>query len=313
MPKVLISAKLNPDGVALLSAMDGMEVTEIAPVNGDELVNALKGYDACIVRSESKLPKEIIGRCPDLKIIGRAGSGFDNIDAKFAREKGITVLNAPGGNTVTTAEHTLALMFSLARFVPQANSKLQNGNWDRSFKGVELTDKTLGVLGLGNIGAVVADRAQGLKMKVVGYDPVIEPGRAAEMGVELLELDEVFKRADFLTIHTPMMEATKHIVGQKCFELCKPGLRVINCARGGLVDEAALLAALESGKVAGAALDVYESEPATPENPLVMHPKVVCTPHLGASTSDAQIKVAKIICQNVGNFLNGQDFIGLVN
>ncbi|MHC4839832.1 MAG: hydroxyacid dehydrogenase [Planctomycetota bacterium] len=313
MPKVLISAKLSPKGVALLSAMEGMEVSEIAPVNGDELVEALKGYDACIVRSESKLPKEIIERCPDLKIIGRAGSGFDNIDAKFAREKDITVLNAPGGNTVTTAEHTLALMFSMARFVPQANSKLQGGNWDRSFKGVELTDKTLGVLGLGNIGAVVADRAQGLKMNVIGYDPVIDADKAKAMGVELLELEEVFKRADFLTIHTPMMEATKHIVGKQCFEVCKPGLRLVNCARGGLVDEAALLQALESGKVAAAALDVYESEPATPENPLVTHPNVVCTPHLGASTVDAQVKVAEIICTNVGNFLNGKDYIGLVN
>ncbi|MCA8914701.1 MAG: hypothetical protein KDB90_04750 [Planctomycetes bacterium] len=313
MAKVLISAKLNPQGVDVLREFKDIEIEEIAPVNGDELVAKLKGCAGLIVRSESKVTADIIEKAPDLKVIGRAGTGYDNIDAKAAAAKGITVLIAPGGNTVTTAEQTLALMFAVARHIPQANRKLVNGEWDRSYKGIELTGKTLGVVGLGNIGAVVADRALGLKMKVIGYDPVISDERAKEIGVDLLPLDDVIKRADILTVHTPMMPETKHLIGKHAFEICKPGMRLINCARGGLVDEAALLAALESGKCGGAALDVYEKEPAGPDNPLVMHPKVVCTPHLGASTIDAQEKVGEIICRNVGNFLTGKDFVGRVN
>lgn len=311
--KVLISAKLNPQGVDVLRGYEGIEIEEIAPVNGDELVEKLKGCAGLIVRSESKVTAEILEKTPDLKVIGRAGTGYDNIDAKAAKERDIAVLIAPGGNTVTTAEHTLALMFALARHIPQANEKLHKNEWDRGYKGVELTGKTLGVVGLGNIGAVVADRALGLKMKVVGYDPVIDAERAKEIGVDLLPLDDVIKAADFLTVHTPMMPETKHLIGKHAFDICKHGMRLINCARGGLVDEAALLEALESGKVAGAALDVYEKEPAGTDNPLVMHPKVVCTPHLGASTIDAQEKVGEIICRNVGNFLTGKDYVGRVN
>lgn len=313
MAKVLISAKLDKQGVAILRKYPGLEVTEVAPLNGDELVAALQGVSALIVRSESKITADVIARCPDLKVIGRAGTGFDNIDAKAATEKGIAVLIAPGGNTVTTAEHTLALMFALARHIPQANAKLRAGEFDRGFKGVELTGKTLGVLGLGNIGAIVADRALGLKMKVIGHDPMITPERASEIGVELKPILDVIRQADFLTLHTPLMPETRHLIGKKAFEICKPGLRVINCARGGLIDEAALLEALESGKVAGAALDVFEKEPPGADHPLVNHPRVVCTPHLGASTIDAQIKVAEIICRNVGNFLSGGEVVGRVN
>lgn len=313
MAKVLISAKLDASGPELLRAFDGIEVEEIAPVNGAELIDKLQGCAGLIVRSESKVKEDVISKCPDLKVIGRAGTGFDNIDAKAAAAKGIAVLIAPGGNTVTTAEHTLALMFSLARHIPQANRKLVNGEWDRGFKGVELTGKTLGVIGLGNIGAVVADRALGLKMKVVAFDPVINVERARELGVDLLPLDDVIKQSDFITLHTPMTPETKHIIGKKAFEICKPGMRLINCARGGLVDEAALLEALNSGKVAGAALDVYEVEPPAKGSPLINHPKVVGTPHLGASTIDAQVKVAEIICGSVGNFLTGKDFVGRVN
>lgn len=311
--KVLISAKLNPKGVELLKGYEDIEVEECDPVNGDELVAKLQGCAGLIVRSESKVTAEILEKTPDLKVIGRAGTGFDNIDAKAAAQRDIAVVIAPGGNTVTTAEHTLALMFAMARHVPQANEKLHNGEWDRSLKGIELTNRTLGVIGLGNIGAIVATRAQGLEMKVIGYDPVISPERANELGVELLELDEVFKQADILTVHTPVIESTRHIIGKRTFEICKPGVRVINCARGGLVDEAALLEALESGKCAGAALDVFEKEPPGKDNPLVQHPKVVCTPHLGASTTDAQVKVAEIIARNVGNFLTGGEVIGRVN
>jgi D-3-phosphoglycerate dehydrogenase len=311
--KVLISAKLNPDGVAVLREFKGIDVEEIAPVNGDELVAKLKGCQALIVRSESKVTADVINKAPELKVIGRAGTGFDNIDAKAAAAKGIAVLIAPGGNTVTTAEHTLALMFALARNIPQANEKLHNGEFDRKLVGIELTGKTLGVVGLGNIGAVVAHRALGLRMKVIGYDPVINEEKAQEIGVDLLPLDEVIKRADILTVHTPMIPETKHIIGKRAFEICKPGMRLINCARGGLVDEAALLEALNSGKVAGAALDVFEKEPPGKDHPLVQHPRVVCTPHLGASTIDAQEKVGEIICRNVGNFLTGKDYVGRVN
>ncbi|MCB9895967.1 MAG: hypothetical protein H6839_16155 [Planctomycetes bacterium] len=311
--KVLISAKLNPQGVDVLREFKDIEIEEIAPVNGDELVAKLKGCAGLIVRSESKVTADIIEKAPDLKVIGRAGTGFDNIDAKAAASKDIAVLIAPGGNTVTTAEHTLALMFAMARHIPQANRKLVGGEWDRGYKGIELTGKTLGVVGLGNIGAVVADRALGLKMKVIGYDPVIDEERAKEIGVDLLPLEDVIRRADIITVHTPMMPETKHLIGKHAFEICKPGMRLINCARGGLVDEAALLEALNSGKCGGAALDVYEKEPAGPDNPLVMHPKVVCTPHLGASTIDAQEKVGEIICRNVGNFLTGKDYVGRVN
>jgi D-3-phosphoglycerate dehydrogenase len=313
MAKVLISAKFNADGVAVLRGIKGIEVEEIAPVNGDELVAKLKGCAGLIVRSESKVTADIIEKAKDLKVIGRAGTGYDNIDAKAAKAKGIAVLIAPGGNTVTTAEHTLALMFAMARHVPQSNEKLHKGEFDRGYQGIELTGKTLGVLGLGNIGAVVADRALGLKMKVVGYDPLIDDERASEIGVDLLSLDEVIKRADILTVHTPMLPETKHLIGYRAFEICKKGMRLINCARGGLVDEQALLEALNNGKVAGAALDVFEKEPPGKDHPLVNHPKVVCTPHLGASTIDAQEKVGEIICRNVGNFLTGKDYVGRVN
>ena len=251
MAKVLISAKLDASGPEALRAYEGIEVEEIAPLNGAELIDKLQGSAGLIVRSESKVTAEVIEKCPDLKVIGRAGTGYDNIDAKAAAAKDIAVLIAPGGNTVTTAEHTLALMFALARHIPQANRKLVGGEWDRGFKGIELTGKTLGVVGLGNIGAVVAERAHGLHMKVIGYDPVIDEERAKEIGVDLLPLDDVIKQADIITVHTPMLPETKHIIGKQAFENCKPGMRLINCARGGLVDEAAL--AVNGGLTAEAA------------------------------------------------------------
>lgn len=311
--KVLISAKLNPKGVELLKGYDDIEVVESAPLNGPELTAALQECQGLIVRSESRVDAEILEGATELKVVGRAGTGYDNIDAKAAAKRNVAVVIAPGGNTVTTAEHTLALMFALARHVPQANRKLINGEWDRGYKGIELTGKTLGIIGLGNIGAVVANRAQGLRMKVIAYDPVISKERAGDLGVELLGIDDVFKQADILSVHTPVMNSTRHIISKRTFEICKPGVRVINCARGGLVDEAALLDALESGQCAGAGLDVFETEPPGKDNPLVQHPNVVCTPHLGASTSDAQVKVAEIIARNVGNFLTGGEVVGRVN
>ncbi len=313
MAKVLISAKLDKRGTEILQAFDGIEVMESPPLNGDALVAALRGVQGLIVRSETKVGADVLEKTPDLKVIGRAGTGYDNIDAKAAADRGVAVLVAPGGNTLSAAEHTLALMFALARHIPQANAKMRAGEFDRGFKGVELAGKTLGVLGLGNIGAIVAQRGMALGMRAVGHDPLTSPERAAEIGVELLPIYEVIKQADFLTLHTPLVPETKHLVGKKALELCKPGLRVINCARGGLIDEAALLDALNSGKVAGAALDVFEHEPPEPGNALVNHPKVVCTPHLGASTEDAQVRVAEIICRNVGNFLTHGEVVGRVN
>jgi D-3-phosphoglycerate dehydrogenase len=311
--KVLISAKLEAQATGVLRGFADMEVIESEPLNGDALVDALQGVQGLIVRSETKIRADILARTPDLKVIGRAGTGYDNIDASAAAERGIAVLVAPGGNTVSAAEHTLALMFALARHIPQANAKLRAGEFDRGFAGVELSGKTLGVLGLGNIGAVVADRAQGLKMKVVGHDPLVNAERATEIGIKLLPILDVIRQADFLTLHTPLAPETRHLIGKGAFDICKPGLRLINCARGGLVDEAALLEALNSGKVAGAALDVFEKEPPGKDHPLVNHPRVVCTPHLGASTVDAQVRVAEIIARNVGNYLAGKDYVGRVN
>jgi D-3-phosphoglycerate dehydrogenase len=288
-------------------------VIESAPLNGDELVAALRGVAGLIVRSETKVRADVLEKTPDLKVIGRAGSGYDNIDAKAAAERGVAVLVAPGGNTLSAAEHTIALMFALARHIPQANAKLRAGEFDRGFKGVELAGKTLGVLGLGNIGAIVAQHGLALGMKVIGHDPLTSKERAAEIGVQLLPIFEVIKQADFLTLHTPLAPETKHLIGSKAIGLCKPGVRIINCARGGLIDEPALLEGLNSGKVAGAALDVFEKEPPEKGSALVNHPHVVCTPHLGASTVDAQVRVAEIICRNVGNFLTGAEVVGRVN
>jgi D-3-phosphoglycerate dehydrogenase len=312
--RILVSAALDEGGLAILRGSKGFEVTVVEPLNGDALVAALKGMDAILVRSESKLTREVLAKTSGLRVIGRAGSGVDNIDVVAATERGIAVLNAPGGNTVTAAEHTLALMLSLARHIPQANQKLREGVFDRkSFVGVELNGKTLGVVGLGQIGAVLAERCKALNMRIVAYDPFVTEERARQLGVTIATLDEVFKAADFLTVHTPLNEKTKGIIGKHAFEICKKGVRVINCARGGLVDEAALLEALNSGKCAGAALDVFEKEPPAKDNPLVQHPRVVCTPHLGASTIDAQEQVAEIICRAVADYLLTGAIAGAVN
>lgn len=312
--RILVSAALDEGGLNILRAHKDFELTVVEPLNGAELANALKGMDAVLVRSESKLTRDVLSKVSGLRVIGRAGSGVDNIDVVAATERGIAVLNAPGGNTVTAAEHTLALMLSLARHVPQANAKLREGVFDRkSFVGVELNGKTLGVVGLGQIGAVLAERCRALNMRIVAFDPFVTEERARQLGVIMAPLEEVFKVADFLTVHTPLNEKTKGIIGKRAFELCKRGVRVINCARGGLVDEAALLEALNSGKCAGAALDVFEKEPPAKDNALVLHPRVVCTPHLGASTIDAQEQVAEIICRAVSDYLLTGAIAGAVN
>ena len=246
---------------------------------------------------------KILEQAKNLKVIGRAGIGVDNVDIPAATAKGIIVMNTPFGNSITTAEHAITLMLALARQIPQADASTQAGKWEKNrFMGVEITGKTLGVIGAGNIGSIVVDRALGLRMRVIAYDPFLSPERAADIGVHKVELDELFRRADFITLHTPLTEKTKNIIDAAAFAKMKKGVRIINCARGGLVDEHALRAALDSGQVAGAAFDVFTEEPAK-DNPLFGHPNVVCTPHLGAATTEAQENVALQVAEQMSDYL----------
>ncbi len=243
-------------------------------------------------------------RADNLKVIGRAGVGVDNIDLDAATRRGIVVMNSPMGNSVTTAEHTIAMMMALARHIPPANAALLAGKWERGkFTGIEVFNKTLGIVGLGNIGRIVADRALGLKMKVIGFDPILTAEAAARIGVEMVSLEELFKRADFISVHAPLTDETRGLVNHAAFAMMKKGVRIFNCARGGIVDEAALLDALKSGKVAGAALDVFVEEPPPPDHPLLHHPNVIATPHLGAATDEAQVQVAIDIATQIADFL----------
>ena len=302
MVKVLISDKMSPHAERIFKER-GVEVDVITGMSPDELKACIGQYDGLAIRSATKATAEIIAAADNLKVVGRAGIGVDNVDIKAATGKGIVVMNTPYGNAITTAEHAISMMLSLARDIPQANASTHDGKWEKSrFMGVEIMGKTLGLIGSGNIGSVVADRAQGLKMKVVAYDPYLSAERAQEIGVEKVELDELFARADFITLHTPMTDSTRGIINAEAFAKMKDGVRVINCARGGLVVEADLLAALESGKCAGAALDVFEVEPAK-ENALFGRDDVICTPHLGASTSEAQENVALQIAEQIADYL----------
>ena len=303
-PKVLISDALSPAAVQIFKDR-GIEV-DFQPNLGkdkDKLAAIIGEYDGLAIRSATKVSPKILANANRLKVIGRAGIGVDNVDIPAATAKGIIVMNTPFGNSITTAEHAITLMLALARQIPQADASTQAGKWEKNrFMGVEITGKTLGIVGCGNIGAIVADRAQGLKMKVIGYDPFLSPERALDLGIEKVELDELLRRADFITFHTPLTEKTKNILDANALNKTKKGVRIINCARGGLVDEAALRAALDSGHVAGAAFDVFSTEPAS-ENPLFGHPNVVCTPHLGAATSEAQENVALQIAEQMADYL----------
>ncbi|MBB4640302.1 phosphoglycerate dehydrogenase [Rhizorhapis suberifaciens] len=302
MPKVLISDQMDPKAAEIFRAR-GVEVDEITGLSKDELIKIIGQYDGLAIRSATKVTKEVIDAATNLKVIGRAGIGVDNVDIPYASSKGIVVMNTPFGNSITTAEHAIALMFALARQLPEADTSTQAGKWEKNrFMGVELTSKTLGLIGAGNIGSIVADRALGLKMKVVSYDPFLTPERAIEMGVEKVTLDELLARADFITLHTPLTEQTRNILSRENLAKTKPGVRIINCARGGLVDETALKEGLDSGHVAGAALDVFVSEPAK-ESPLFGTPNFISTPHLGASTSDAQVNVAIQVAEQLADYL----------
>ncbi len=304
MPKVLISDKLSDAAVQIFRDR-GIEV-DFRPELGkdkDALLAAIPGYDGLAIRSATKATAKLIEAATDLKVIGRAGIGTDNIDKEAASRRGIIVMNTPFGNMITTAEHAIAMMFAVARQIPEASASTHAGKWEKSrFMGVELTGKTLGVIGAGNIGSIVCARAQGLRMKVIAYDPYLSEDRATEIGVEKVDLDELLRRADFITLHVPLTDQTRNILSREALEKTKKGVRIINCARGGLVDEAALADLLKSGHVAGAAFDVFAEEPAT-ENPLFGLPNVVCTPHLGAATTEAQENVALQVAEQMADYL----------
>lgn len=314
MPKVLVSDKISPAAIEIFKS-NGVEVDYLPDVgkDKDKLAEIIGQYDGLAIRSATKVTEKILASANNLKVIGRAGIGVDNVDIPAATAKGVIVMNTPFGNSITTAEHAISLMLALARQIPEADASTRASKWEKNrFMGVEVTSKTLGLIGAGNIGSIVADRAQGLKMKVVAYDPFLTPERAVDIGVEKVELDELLARADFITLHTPLIDATRNIINAEAFAKMKDGVRIVNCARGGLIDEAALKDALESGKVAGAALDVFLEEPAK-ENPLFGVPNVICTPHLGASTTEAQENVALQVAEQISAYLMTGEITNALN
>jgi D-3-phosphoglycerate dehydrogenase / 2-oxoglutarate reductase len=314
MAKVLVSDKLSPTAVQIFKD-NGVEVDYLPDLgkDKDKLYEVIGQYDGLAIRSATKVTAKILSAATNLKVIGRAGIGVDNVDIPAATAKGIIVMNTPFGNSITTAEHAISLMLALARQIPEADASTRASKWEKNrFMGVEVTNKTLGLIGAGNIGSIVADRAQGLKMKVVAYDPFLTPERAMDIGVEKVELDDLLARADFITLHTPLIDATRNIINAEAFKKMKDGVRIINCARGGLIDEAALKDALEAGKVAGAALDVFLEEPAK-DNPLFDLPNVICTPHLGAATTEAQENVALQVAEQISSYLNTGEVINALN
>ncbi len=301
-PRVLISDKMDPNA-ARIFAENGCDVDVITGETPEELIARIGDYDGLAIRSSTKVTKAILDAATNLKVIGRAGIGVDNVDIPCASARGVVVMNTPFGNSITTAEHAIALMFALARQIPEANAQTQQGLWPKNgFMGVEVTGKTLGLIGAGNIGSIVAARALGLRMKVVAYDPFLTPERAIEMGVEKADLDTLLAKADFITLHTPLTSETKNILSRENLGKTKKGVRIINCARGGLIDEAALKDLMDAGHIAGAALDVFETEPAK-ESPLFGTPNFICTPHLGASTTEAQVNVALQVAEQMAEFL----------
>ena len=312
--RILVCDGLEKTGIDLLRADPGLEVDERPSISQEEIAQIIGEYDGLIVRSKTRVTREIIEQAPKLRVVGRAGTGVDNIDVAAATRRGIVVMNAAAGNTVTTAEHTMAMLMSLARQIPQAVASTKSGKWEKNrFLGVELRGKTLGVVGLGRIGSTVAERARAFGMNAVAYDPYFNPDVARELGIEIASLDELFARSDFITLHTPLTEDTRGIVGEASIAKMKRGVRIINCARGGLIDEAALADAIRSGQVAGAALDVFAQEPTPPDNPLLALEQVITTPHLGASTQEAQLGVATMIAEEVRDYLKDGTVKGAVN
>jgi D-3-phosphoglycerate dehydrogenase len=313
MTKILIADEVSESGLQPLRDA-GFVVEKQTGLSPAELIQALSGCQGLVVRSETKVTADVMDGAGELRVIGRAGVGVDNIDVAAATARGIVVMNAPDGNTITTAEHTIALLIALARNVPQANSSLKSGKWARKgFIGVELQGKTLGIVGLGRIGKTVSARARAFGMNIVAFDPFVAPEQARDLEIEVASLDDVFARADFLTVHTPLTAETRGIVGAAAFARMKKGVRIINCARGGLVDEKALCDAINSGIVAGAALDVFEKEPPANDNPLLGLEQVIVTPHLGASTTEAQEGVAFTVAEQMRDYLLTGALRGAVN
>ncbi len=311
--KILVADDVSESGLEPLRAA-GFIVEKRTGLTGDDLFEAVRDCDGLVVRSETKVTAQLMEAAGRLRAVGRAGVGVDNIDVAAATARGIVVMNAPDGNTMTTAEHTLALLLALARRVPQGNASLKAGRWERKkFVGVELRGKTLGIVGLGRIGRVVASRAQGFEMKVVAFDPFVTPEQARDVEIELATLEEVCARADFLTVHTPLTAETRGIIGARELSLMKRDVRLINCARGGLIDERALYAAIKEGRVAGAALDVFEQEPPPPDDPLLALEEVIVTPHLGASTKEAQEGVAVTVAEQMRDYFQTGALRGAVN
>jgi D-3-phosphoglycerate dehydrogenase len=302
MVKVLISDKLSLAAVEIFRNR-GIEVDVKTGLTPTDLRAIIGTYDGLAIRSATKVTREVLDAAPNLKVVGRAGIGVDNVDVKSATARGVVVMNTPYGNAITTAEHAIAMMFALARQIPEASASTKAGKWEKNrFMGVELTNKTLGLVGCGNIGSIVADRAQGLKMRVIAFDPYLTEKRALDLGVEKVDLEDLLARADFITLHTPLTDATRNLISRDAIARCRKGVRIINCARGGLVDEQALVDALNSKHVAGAAFDVFVEEPAT-KSPLFGLENVVCTPHLGAATAEAQENVALQVAEQMSDFL----------
>ena len=313
MKRVLISDTLSPEGIEILKNTPGLEVDVMTNLTPDELKGIIKDYDGLAIRSATKVTKEIIEKADNLKVVGRAGIGVDNVDVNAASKRGIVVMNTPGGNTITTAEHSIAMMFALARQIPQATASMKTGKWEKNkFMGAEVYNKTLGIIGIGRVGTIVADRAQGLKMSVIAYDPFLAPETAEKMGITLVTLDELLKRAHFISVHTPLTKDTKNVINAASIAKMRNGVFIVNCARGGIINEKDLLEALKSGKVAGAALDVFDEEP-TKNTELVNHPNVICTPHLGAATDEAQRNVAIAISEQIADFLTKGEIRNAIN
>lgn len=312
--KILVSDKLSEEGLKILRDVKEFTVEVKTELKPEELKEAVKGCDALIVRSATKVTKDIIKAAEKLRVIGRAGVGLDNVDAAAATERGIVVMNAPAGNSISTCEHALSMLLALLRNIPQANSSLKSGEWKRSkFMGVELYKKTLGIIGLGRIGAEVAKRALSFSASVIAYDPYLSSDIGSSIGVAMVELPELFKRADFITIHVPLSDSTRNMISDKEFTMMKDGVRIVNCARGGIVDEKALAKAIKKGKVAGACLDVFEKEPPDASSELLALEDVIVSPHLGASTEEAQVNVALEIAECVRDYLLGRGIRNAVN
>ena len=310
--KVLIADELSPAAEAVF-AERGLEAIKRTGLDRNELIAIIGGYDGLAVRSATKVTAEVLAAATRLKVVGRAGIGVDNIDVDAATQRGVVVMNTPYGNSVTTAEHTLSMMLAMARQIPAANASTRAGKWEKSrFMGVELMGKTLGLIGCGNIGSIVADRAQGLKMRVIAFDPFLSHERAADLGVEKVELDELLARADIVTLHTPLTESTRNLLSRETLARAKPGVRIVNCARGGLIDEAALYDALRDGHVAAAALDVFAVEPAR-QSPLFELDNVIVTPHLGAATAEAQENVAVQVAEQISDYLTSGAVVNALN